>query len=117
MVSRGSTIPLGHQAYRPLRDMLRDSVLLVALCLLGSAPGRGADYLTSPGRFVSHYVLGRRPPTRMRKLTARNFSWRKDGPIDAYFIQSVIPEFFNAVSTVLWLQSSIQRVAAENSNN
>jgi transcriptional regulator with XRE-family HTH domain len=75
-------------------------------------------------------IVDFRPPTRMRKLTARNFSWRKDGPIHAYFIQSVIPEFFNArfdgagdefrfmagtlaPASVLRLQSSIQRVAAE----
>jgi transcriptional regulator with XRE-family HTH domain len=75
-------------------------------------------------------IVDFRPPTRMRKLTARNFSWRKDGPIHAYFIQSIIPEFFNArfdgagdefrfmagtlaPASVLRLQSSIQRVAAE----
>lgn len=75
-------------------------------------------------------IVDFRPPTRMRKLTARNFSWRKDGPVHAYFIQSVIPEFFNArfdgsgdefrfmagtlaPASVLRLQSSIQRVAAE----
>jgi transcriptional regulator with XRE-family HTH domain len=75
-------------------------------------------------------IVDFRPPTRMRKLTARNFSWRKDGPVHAYFIQSVIPEFFNArfdgsgdefrfmagtlaPASVLRMQSSIQRVAAE----
>jgi transcriptional regulator with XRE-family HTH domain len=75
-------------------------------------------------------IVDFRPPTRMRKLTARNFSWRKDGPVHAYFIQSIIPEFFNArfdgagdefrfmagtlaPASVLRLQSSIQRVAAE----
>jgi len=63
-------------------------------------------------------------------LTARNFSWRKDGPVHAYFIANVIPEFFNArfdgpgdefrfmagtltPASVLRLQSSIQRVVAE----
>lgn len=75
-------------------------------------------------------IVDFRPPTRMRKLTARNFSWRKDGPVHAYFIQNVIPEFFNASfdgsgdefrfmagtlapASVLRLQSAIQRVAAE----
>jgi DNA-binding Xre family transcriptional regulator len=37
-----------------------------------------------------------RPPHRMRKLTARNFAWRKDGPVHAFFVQRVVPEFFNA---------------------
>jgi transcriptional regulator with XRE-family HTH domain len=75
-------------------------------------------------------IVDFRPPTRMRKLTARNFSWRKDGPVHVYFIRSIIPEFFNArfdgpgdefrfmagtlaPASVLRLQSSIQRVAAE----
>ena len=75
-------------------------------------------------------IVDFRPPTRMRKLTARNFSWRKDGPVHAYFIRNVIPEFFNArfdgpgdefrfmagtltPASVLRLQSSIQRVVAE----
>jgi transcriptional regulator with XRE-family HTH domain len=75
-------------------------------------------------------ILDFRPPTRMRKLTARNFSWRKDGPVQAYFLQRVIPEFFNArfealgdemrfvggtlsAASMLRLQSSLRRVAAE----
>jgi len=37
-----------------------------------------------------------RPPQRMRKLTARNFSWRKDGPVHMFFLQRVVPEFFDA---------------------
>lgn len=35
-----------------------------------------------------------RPPNRVRKLTARNFSWRKDGPVHEFFLQRVAPEFF-----------------------
>jgi len=75
-------------------------------------------------------IVDFRPPTRMRKVTARNFSWRKDGPVHAYFIRRVIPEFFNArfegpgdefrfmagtlaPASVLRLQAAIQRVAAE----
>jgi transcriptional regulator with XRE-family HTH domain len=37
-----------------------------------------------------------RPPKRMRKLTARNFSWRKDGPVHDYFLHRMVPEFFNS---------------------
>lgn len=71
-----------------------------------------------------------RPPTRIRKLTARNFSWRKDGPVHNFFIQRVLPDFFStpfdgpgdefrfvggtlSPASVLRLQSSIRRVAAE----
>lgn len=35
-----------------------------------------------------------RPPNRVRKLTARNFSWRKDGPVHDFFLRRVAPEFF-----------------------
>ncbi len=34
-----------------------------------------------------------RPPRRIRKLTARNFSWRKDGPVHDFFIGRIAPEF------------------------
>jgi transcriptional regulator with XRE-family HTH domain len=70
------------------------------------------------------------PPKRMRKLTARNFSWRKDGAVQEYFLRRVIPEFFNArfdspgdefrfvggllsASSMLRLQASIRRFAAD----
>lgn len=35
-----------------------------------------------------------RPPNRLRKLTARNFSWRKDGPVHEFFQNRVVPDFF-----------------------
>jgi DNA-binding Xre family transcriptional regulator len=35
-----------------------------------------------------------RPPHRVKKLTARNFSWRKDGPVHAFFMKRFVPEFF-----------------------
>jgi transcriptional regulator with XRE-family HTH domain len=75
-------------------------------------------------------IVDFRPPNRMRKLTARNFGWRKDGAVQDYFLRRVIPEFFNArfdVSgdefrfvagmlsggSMLRLQASIRRLAAE----
>ena len=39
-------------------------------------------------------ILDYRPPKRIRKRTARNFSWRKDGPAHAFFIERILPEFF-----------------------
>lgn len=39
---------------------------------------------------IIHY----RPPHRIHKRTARNFSWRKDGPVHRYFMSRVLPEFF-----------------------
>lgn len=35
-----------------------------------------------------------RPPNRVRKLTARNFTWRKEGPVHEFFLRRVAPEFF-----------------------
>lgn len=36
-----------------------------------------------------------KPPRRMRKRTARNFSWRKDGPVHEFFLKRVAPEFLS----------------------
>jgi len=75
-------------------------------------------------------ILDFRPPNRLRKLTARNFSWRKDGPVQAYFLQKVIAEFFDArfeapgdemrfvagtlsEASLLRFQASLRRVAME----
>jgi DNA-binding Xre family transcriptional regulator len=38
-------------------------------------------------------IIEYRPPKRVRKLTARNFSWRTDGPVHAFFLERVVPEF------------------------
>jgi transcriptional regulator with XRE-family HTH domain len=75
-------------------------------------------------------IVDFQPPKRMRKLTARNFSWRKDGAVQEYFLRRVIPEFFNArfdapgdefrfvggllsSTSMLRLQASIRRFAAD----
>jgi DNA-binding Xre family transcriptional regulator len=41
-------------------------------------------------------IIDYRPPHRMRKLTARNFSWRKDGPVHRFFVERFVPEFFHS---------------------
>ncbi len=41
-------------------------------------------------------IIEYRPPHRVRKLTARNFSWRKDGPVHRFFIGRLIPEYFQS---------------------
>jgi len=38
-------------------------------------------------------IVNYRPPNRVKKLTARNFTWRKDGPVHEYFLTRVAPEF------------------------
>jgi transcriptional regulator with XRE-family HTH domain len=37
-----------------------------------------------------------RPPRGVQMLTARNFSWRKDGPVHEFFLKRVVPEYFGA---------------------
>jgi DNA-binding Xre family transcriptional regulator len=38
-------------------------------------------------------IVNYRPPNRVKRLTARNFSWRKDGPVHEFFLTRVAPEF------------------------
>ena len=75
-------------------------------------------------------IIDYRPPVRIKRLTGRNFNWRKDGPVHAYFIQKVIPEFFNSrfeasgdefrfvggmlsEASLLRLRASLRHVASE----
>ena len=75
-------------------------------------------------------IIDYRPPNRIRKVTARNFSWRKDGAVQAFFLSRVVPEFFDSrfdalgdelrfmggtlcTGSMLRLQKSLRRVAAE----
>lgn len=39
-------------------------------------------------------IIDYRPPHRIKKLTARNFSWRENGPVHSYFLTRIVPEFF-----------------------
>ena len=41
-------------------------------------------------------IIEYRPPPRVRKLTARNFAWRKDGPVQKFFVTRFVPEFFQS---------------------
>ncbi len=41
-------------------------------------------------------IIEFRPPHRVRKLTSRNFAWRKDGPVHGFFVRRFVPEFFEA---------------------
>lgn len=44
-------------------------------------------------RLDALHIIDFRPPRRIRKLTARNFSWRSDGPVHDFFVTRVAPEF------------------------
>ena len=41
-------------------------------------------------------IIEYRPPHRVRKMTARNFSWRKDGPVHRFFLSRLVPEYFQS---------------------
>lgn len=41
-------------------------------------------------------IIDYRPPHRIKKLTARNFSWRTDGPVHEFFVSRFAPEFFRS---------------------
>lgn len=41
-------------------------------------------------------IIEYRPPHRVRKLTARNFAWRQDGPVHSFFVTRFVPEFFQS---------------------
>lgn len=41
-------------------------------------------------------IIDYRPPYRVRKLTARNFSWRRDGPVHRFFVTRFVPEYFQS---------------------
>lgn len=40
-------------------------------------------------------VIDYRPPWRIKRLTARNFAWRKEGPVHQFFVTRVAPDFFD----------------------
>ena len=75
-------------------------------------------------------IVDYRPPRRIRKLTARNFAWRKDGPVHDFFLRRVAPEFLRAhfdaptdelrfiggllsESSLLQMKAAVERLAQE----
>src|SRR5690606_3687921 len=75
-------------------------------------------------------IIDYRPPHRIRKLTARNFSWRTDGPVHDFFVTRFAPEYFRSTfdgpgdsfrfaagllcaDSMARFKSSLERLAAE----
>ena len=63
----------------------------VAAC--GTPSNRGRK---PPRRLDQLKIIEYRPSQRVRKLTARNFSWRKDGPVHKFFLTRFVPEYFQS---------------------
>lgn len=40
-------------------------------------------------------IIDFRPPNRIKRLMARNFSWRREGPVHQFFLARVAPEFLH----------------------
>lgn len=87
------------------RELLADQGLLLTAFLLLNG-WRERDILEtfdfSKPQLTRHWVQLERlgliellPFDRIKLRTARNFSWRPEGPIEAYFAQQVLPEFLN----------------------
>ncbi len=85
------------------RELVRDSGLLLTAYLILNHWDE-ADILAAfrfeKRAFEGHLLRLARlglielsPYGRIRLRTARNFSWRKDGPIQRYFAERVLPEF------------------------
>jgi DNA-binding Xre family transcriptional regulator len=75
-------------------------------------------------------IIEYRPPHRVRKLTSRNFSWRRDGAVHRFFVTRFVPEYFQsafdgagdtfrfvggtlAPESLRQFKRSLERVAAE----
>jgi DNA-binding Xre family transcriptional regulator len=75
-------------------------------------------------------IIEYRPPHRVRKLTSRNFSWRRDGAVHNFFVSRFVPEYFQSAfdgagdafrfvggtlshESVAHFKSSLERLAAE----
>jgi DNA-binding Xre family transcriptional regulator len=85
------------------RALVREPTLLVLTYLLVNdwrLSEIGATFaldenalLRSLSRLDVLRIIEFRPPKRIKKLTARNFAWRSDGPVHDFFVTRVAPEF------------------------
>lgn len=92
---------LGHEAEKALVD---SPALLLALYLvlnrwtsaevLARYRFSAAEWTTLLARLDHMGILELQPGNRVRLRTARNFRWRRDGPMQRYFQQQLLPEYF-----------------------
>lgn len=85
------------------RALVRDPQLLLLTYLLVNdwkLAEIGATYEFDETRLVSQLlrldelgIVDYRPPRRVKKLTARNFAWRRHGPVHEFFLARVAGEF------------------------
>jgi transcriptional regulator with XRE-family HTH domain len=86
--------------------LVRDPRLLVVTYLLAS-DWKAADIVSAfqldENALVTIFlrldelqIIDFRPPNRIKRLLARNFSWRRDGPVHQFFLTRVAPEFLDA---------------------
>jgi hypothetical protein len=85
------------------RELLKDPALLLVTYLVlnrwGEADILGKYRITKPElvrmliRLERLGLIELMPGERIRLRTSRSFSWRKDGPIQRFFAERVLPEF------------------------
>ena len=134
------TALLTHLSERQERTLVRDPRLLVVTYLVVNDWKWGeitSTFQLDDNELISVLlrldelgIVDYRPPHRIRKLTARNFAWRKDGPVHEFFLNRVAPEFLRAhfdaptdelrfiggvlsQSSLAQMKSAVERIAQE----
>ncbi len=101
-----SSSPLSQLSKQQEQALVRDPRLLVVTYLLAN-DWKAADIVSTfqldENALVTIFlrldelqIIDFRPPSRIKRLTARNFSWRRDGPVHQFFLTRVAPEFLGA---------------------
>lgn len=85
--------------------LVADPLLLLTTYLIinhWSADDIMNTYRIDENMLISHLlalhelgIIEYRPPWRIKKRTARNFAWRREGPVHDFFMQQVLPDFIN----------------------
>lgn len=98
--------PLSQLSKQQEQALVRDPRLLVVTYLLANDWKTGeiiSTFQLDENALVTIFlrldelgVIDFRPPNRIKRLTARNFSWRRDGPVHQFFLTRVAPEFLGA---------------------
>ena len=101
---RAQREPLGELDLRQEEELVRDPKLMLALYLVLNR-WRDEDVLSQYKiervqwdacliRLARMGLIDLGPNNRVRLRTTRNFRWRPDGPIQRYFEQRLLPQYF-----------------------
>lgn len=123
---RGST-PLAELSAAQEQAVVDDPALLLALYLvlnrwtqaevLARYRFSEPDWILLLTRLDRLGIIELQPGNRVRSRTARNFRWRREGPMQRFFQQRLLPEFFKSrfaggEETLLLLSGMVSRRSA-----